>query len=142
LDVQQIELSIVLGGTYLETSSLIGLTMYIEGGESTPRSIANWLSLLHASQENVRCVMGYIINLTVIMDDISRTAASNVTENAAQNATGTHIRSGRRDSIHRDIRSFVTETFAIRFAIPQKDLVLEKIEDLIGHHCSPPLGNS
>jgi hypothetical protein len=116
--------------------------MYIEGGEWTPRSIANLLSQWHASEENVRCVMGYIINLTVILDFIFRTAASNVTESAAQRAMGSHIRSGRRDSIHRDIRSFVTETSAIRFAVPQKDLVLERIIDLIGPHCFPPLGNS
>jgi hypothetical protein len=114
--------------------------MYIEGGEWTPRGIPNWLrlSLSHGSQENVRCVMGYIVNLTVILDDILRTAPSDVTESAARKATNTHIRSGRRDSIHRDIRSFVTETFAIRFAVPQKDLVLEKIIDLIRQYCAPP----
>jgi hypothetical protein len=115
--------------------------MYIEGGEWTPRSVANWLSLSHASREDVGCVMGYIVNLTVILDDIFRTAASNVTENAALKATNTHIRSGRRDSIHRDIRSFVTETFATWFAVPQKDLVLEKIIDLIRQYCAPPSGN-
>jgi hypothetical protein len=86
--------------------------------------------------------MGYIVDLTVILDDIFRTSASNVTENASLKATGTHIRSGRRDSIHRDIRSFVTETFAIRFAVPQKDLVLEKIIDLIRQYCVPPSGTS
>ena len=100
-------------------------------------SIANWLSLLHASQENVRCVMGYIVNLAVIMDQIFITAASNVTENAALKVMGTHIRSGRRDSIHRDIRSFVT--FVVRTPVrpaPQKDLVLQKIIDLIRQYCS------
>ncbi|KAH9991859.1 hypothetical protein BJV77DRAFT_1004801, partial [Russula vinacea] len=82
--------------------------------------------------------MGYIVNLTVILDSISRTAGGNVTENAALNATGTHVRSGRRDSdsIHREIRSFVTETFGTRFAVPQIDLVLEKIIDLIRQHCA------
>ncbi|KAN0107065.1 hypothetical protein V8E52_010510 [Russula decolorans] len=91
-----------------------------------------------SSQENVRCVMGYIVNLTVILDDIFRTTGGNVTENAALKVMGTHVRSGRRDSIHRDIRSFVTETFSIRFAVPQKDLVLEKIIDLIRQYCAPP----
>jgi hypothetical protein len=71
--------------------------------------------------------MGYIVNLIVILDSIFRTAAGNVTENAALKATG---------SIHRDIRSFVTETFGIRFALPQKDLVLEKVIDLIRQYCT------
>ncbi len=84
--------------------------------------------------------MGYIVNLTVILDGIFRTTCGNlnVTENAALRAMGTHVRSGRRDSIHWDIRSFVTETISIRFAVPQKDLVLEKIIDLIRQYCAPP----
>jgi hypothetical protein len=47
-----------------------------------------------------------------------RTAGGNVTENAALKVMGTHIRSGRRDSIHRDIRSFVTETFCDQVCRP------------------------
>jgi len=113
--------------------------MYIEAGERTHRNLASWLlSLFHTSQENVRCVMGYIVNLTVILDAIFSTTAGNVTENAILKVMGTHVRSGRRNDIHRDIRSFVTETFSIRFAIPEKDLVLEKIVSLIGLYCSPP----
>ena len=80
--------------------------------------------------------MGYIVDLTVILDSIFRSAGGNVTENAAQKATGIHVRSGLRDSIHRNIRSFVMETFGIRFTVPQKDLVLEKIIDLIRQYCA------
>jgi hypothetical protein len=93
---------------------------------------------LPSSQENVRCVMGYIVNLTVILDDIFRTTGGKVTENAALKVMAPHVRFGRRDSIHRDIRSFVTETFSIRFAVPQKDLTLEKIIHLIIQYCAPP----
>ena len=75
-------------------------------------------------------MMGYIVNLTVILDAIFGTTAGNATEIATLKAMGTHVRSGCRDDIHRDIRSFVTETFSIRFAIPEKDLVLEKIISL------------
>jgi hypothetical protein len=82
--------------------------------------------------------MGYIVNLTVILDGIFRTAAGNVTGNAALNVMGTHIRSGRRDSIHQNIRSFVTETFPIRFAVPQKDPFLERIIELIRQYCVFP----
>jgi hypothetical protein len=99
---------------------------------------ANWVyDIYRGSQENVRCVMGYIVNLTAILDSIFRTAAGNVTENIALEATSIHVRSGRRDSIHRDIRNFVTETFASRFAVLEKDLVLEKIINLIGQYCAP-----
>ena len=35
-DIQQIELPIVRTGMHLETSSQIGFTMYIEGGEWSP----------------------------------------------------------------------------------------------------------
>jgi hypothetical protein len=93
---------------------------------------------MHVSQENVRCVMGYIVNLTVILDDILRTTGGNVTENAALKVMGTHVRSGRRDSIHQDIRSFVTETFSIMSALPDNDLVLEKLTHLIRKYCVPP----
>ena len=75
--------------------------------------------------------MGYIVDLTVILDDIFRTTGGNVTENDALKVMGTHFRSRCRDNIHQDIRKFVTEAFSIRFAVPQNDLVLEKIIDLI-----------
>ena len=81
--------------------------------------------------------MGYIVDLTAILDRIFRTAAGNVTENVALEATSAHIRSGHRDRIHQDIRNFVTETFASRFRPPQKDLVLEKIINLIEQYCAP-----
>ena len=82
--------------------------------------------------------MGYIVNLTVILDGIFRTTGGNVTENAALKVMGSHVRSGRRDSIHQDIRSFVTGTFSIRFALPERDLVFEKIIHLIRQYCAPP----
>jgi len=106
---------------------------------SVPSSdFAEWVyDVYRGSQENVRCVMGYIVDLTVILDDIFRTAAGNVTANDVRSAVDRHVNSGRRDRIHRDIQSFVTETFAIRFTVPQRDLVLEKIIDLIRQYCVP-----
>jgi hypothetical protein len=86
--------------------------------------------------------MGYIVNLILIMNEMFGTAASNVTENAPPMVMESYVRSGRRDSIHRDIRKFVAETFPNRFADPPKDLVLEKIIDLIRQYCTPPSGNS
>ena len=82
--------------------------------------------------------MGYIVDLHVILDDITKTAICNVTDNGALEVMNEHVRSGRRDSIHRDIRNFVTETYPTRFANPQKDLFLEKIIDLIRQNCDLP----
>jgi hypothetical protein len=81
--------------------------------------------------------MGYIVDLSVILDDIFRRGADNVSTNDAQMAMDRHINSGRRDRIHHDIYSFVTETFAIRFSVPQRDLVSDKIVDLIRQYCVP-----
>jgi hypothetical protein len=83
-------------------------------------------------------MMSYIVNLTVLLDGIFKAADGNVTEDAVLMVTDAHVESGRRDSIHRDIRSFVTETSAMWVAVPQKDLVFEKIVDLIKRYCAPP----
>jgi hypothetical protein len=101
--------------------------------------MANWLlSHVHISQENVRCMMGYIVNLTVILDIIFRTTSGSVTGSAVLEVMDNHVTSGSRNSIHRDIRSFVAETYSIRFATPDKDLVLDKIISLIRRYCAPP----
>ena len=105
----------------------------INGGEWTPRSIAKSLSFSHPSRENIQCVMGYIVNLTVILDEIFRTATGNVSvmENAVLRVMVTHIKSDRRDGIHRDIRSFVSQASVNWAAAPPNDLVVEKVADLI-----------
>ena len=80
-------------------------------------------------------MMGYIVDLTVILDGISRKAAGNMTENTenvALKVTNTHVRSGPRDSIHRDIRKF----FKFGMRSSHKDLVLEKVIDLIRQYCA------
>jgi hypothetical protein len=80
--------------------------------------------------------MAYFVNLIVILDGISRAAATNTMETTVQEVMREHIRSGRRDSIHGDIRRFVTGIYP-RFAIP-KDSVAEKIIDLIRQYRAPP----
>ena len=82
--------------------------------------------------------MGYIVNLTVILDGVFKAAAGSVTEDVVLKVTDAHVKSGQRDNIHRDIRSFVTKTSTIRSAVPQKDLAFEKIVDLIRRYCAPP----
>ena len=108
----------------------------ISGQVSEQRSVVDLSQFSHISQENVRCVIGYIVDLTVILDDIFRTTSGNVSTNDVQSAMDRHVGSGLRDRIHRDIRNFVQETFAIRFKA-QGDLVLEKIIELIRRYCVP-----
>ena len=88
--------------------------------------------------------MGYIVNLHVILDDTTKTAIRNVTDNDVLDVMNEHVRSRRRDRIHRDIRDFVTETYPTRFAYTSvntpKDQVLEKIIDLIRQYCDLPPG--
>ena len=82
--------------------------------------------------------MGYIVDLTVILDDLFRTTAGYASADDARWAMDRHLRSGRRDEIHRDIRRFVTEAFATRTTDSQSDPVLEKIVELIQHYCVFP----
>ena len=82
-------------------------------------------------------MVAYVVDLTVIMDGIFRMAAGDMTPKHALQIVNRHQRSGRGNAIHRDIRSFIAEAFAIRFSVPGKDLVLERIIDLIKQHCVP-----
>lgn len=90
---------------------------------------------MSTSPENIRCVVGYIVDLTIILDGIFRMAAGGMSPNHAEQVLGRHVRSGRRDAIHHDIRSFIAEAYEIK--VPQRDLVLEKIIDLIRQYCVP-----
>lgn len=87
--------------------------------------------------------MGYIVDLMVILDGIFCMAAGDMSPKDAQQVFERHVKSGRRDAIHRDIRSFIKEAFEIKFSarVPQKDLFLERIIDLIKQFCVPPSGN-
>ena len=93
----------------------------------------------HVSPENVQCLMGYIVDLNVILNNICRTTAGNVLANNVQQAIDGHVRSGGlRDRIHRDISSFVTRTFADKTSVLQGDVVLDEIVELIQRYCAPP----
>jgi hypothetical protein len=81
--------------------------------------------------------MGYIVDLTVILDGVFRVAAGDMSPNDAEHVLDRYVRSGRRDAIRRDIRSFIAEIPTIRSLAPQKDLVLERIIDLIKQFCVP-----
>jgi len=97
--------------------------------------------IYRGSRENVQCVMGYIVNLTLVLYGIFSLAAGRVSARSALSIMDWHVKSSRRNMIHGDIRSFVTETFGMRFSVQQGDLVLEKTIDLIKQYCVPPSGS-
>lgn len=106
--------------------------MYIEAGEPAPRIIVNLAQFLpDGSPENVRCIMGYIVDLTKILDEVFRTASGSVSVDDVQSAMNRHVTSSLSDKIHWDIRGCVTLAFETRFTFPQKDLTLEKMIELI-----------
>ncbi|KAH9170100.1 hypothetical protein EDB89DRAFT_1980563 [Lactarius sanguifluus] len=98
---------------------------------------AGWVRHVYrGSQKDIRCVMGYIVNLTVILDSIFSKISGDISPDTVTSVINGHIDSGKRNKIHDDIRTFVTETFPLRFSESQ-DLILEKIIDLIQEFLPP-----
>jgi len=137
-DAQQIEFLTVLTQMNLGAWLRSGFPASIEAGEWTPRRLVNLAqSLLYSSEENVRCLMGYIVDLTVILDDIFRTNSDFLSVNALQSAID-RFKFGRRNRIHLEIRSFVENSPKRSSTMTQRDLVLEKIMELIRQYCVSP----
>jgi hypothetical protein len=84
--------------------------------------------------------MGYIVDLTVILDALFCTTSGVISPEDVRLVVNRHVSSGKKDKIHRKIRRFVTETFAARFSVHQKDWILEKIIDLIQEFCVSSAG--
>jgi hypothetical protein len=85
--------------------------------------------------------MAYIIHLTVIFDAIFSTISGNISQENVQLVIDWHVRSGKKDKIHRKIRGFVREAFDIGFSARHQDLILERIIDLIQEFCVPDTVN-
>ncbi|KAI0285601.1 hypothetical protein BC826DRAFT_115202 [Russula brevipes] len=109
------------------------------GSSGSGDKFAKWVNgIYNDSQENVRCVMGYIVDLTLIMDDIFMTTGGLLSLNDVRLAVDRHVRSGRRIWIHIHQDSVaLSHTYSFRFNDPQRDLALEKIIDLIRQYCAP-----
>ena len=58
-------------------------------------------------------------------------AASKITDNVTLEVMNKQVRSDHRNSIHREIRSFVTGKFPNRSSDPKNDIFLEMIVELI-----------
>jgi hypothetical protein len=81
--------------------------------------------------------MAYIIHLTVILDAIFRTISGDISQENVQLVIDWHVRSGKKDKIHRKIRGFVRATFDIGFSARQQDLILDRTIDFIQEFCVP-----
>ena len=81
--------------------------------------------------------MGYIIHLTIILDAIFRTVSGEISQENVQLVIDEHVRSGKKDEIHREIRGFVTTASALGFSARKQDLILKRTIDLIQEFCVP-----
>jgi hypothetical protein len=81
--------------------------------------------------------MNYIIHLTVILDAIFGTISGDISQENVEVVIDEHVRSGKKDQIHRKIRGFVGATFDIGFSARQQDLILDRTIDFIQEFCVP-----
>ncbi|KAN0135844.1 hypothetical protein V8E53_006296 [Lactarius tabidus] len=110
----------------------------------TEVGFADWVhGVYKGSRANVRCIMGYIIDLTVVLDVIfSAPSSGDISREKVRLVFEWFVSSGHKEKIHRQIRGFVRETFAVRVSVPQTDLILERIIDLIQESCVPARNGS
>ena len=83
--------------------------------------------------------MAYIIHLTIILDVIFRTI-SDISQEDVQLVIDEHVRSGKKDEIHGEIRGFVaivTEVSDLGVSARKQDFILKKTIDLIQGFCVP-----
>ncbi len=90
-----------------------------------------------SSKENICCVMGYIVDLTVVLSSIFE-STGDVSPGGVQSVIKDLVDSGRKTSIHTEIRSFVRAAPA--FTYHGHDLIMEKIIDLNTQFCVLPSG--
>ena len=90
------------------------------------------------SNENICCVMGYIVDLTAILCALF-TSPGDVTTNGVQSAVKDFVDSGCKSTIHANISSFIAAGPALMYF--ERDVVMEKVIDLIKQFCVPPHGD-
>jgi len=90
------------------------------------------------SKENICCVMGYIVDLTVVLSGLFE-STEDVSPGGVQSVIKDLVTSGRKTSIHDEICDFVRA--APTFTYHGHDLIMEKIIDLIRQFCVLPTSN-
>jgi hypothetical protein len=92
------------------------------------------------SEEDICCVMGYIVDLTVVLYSLFESTA-NISPQGVRSVIKALVDSGRKTKIHGEIRNFVRAS-APKFTYHGHDLIMERIIDLIKQFCVLPSGNS
>ena len=85
--------------------------------------------------------MGYIVDLTVILCDIFRSAAGDTKLKHLAESILEDFKTRRRSQIHEGIRRFVEAIYPMQTApdnAREEDMFLGKVGDLIMQNCSPP----
>ena len=77
--------------------------------------------------------MGYIVNLTVILDTIFRIPCAVISPEDVVLIIDKHANSDHKNKMHSDIRGFVTGAYAYRFSA--EEMILEGIIDYIQQFC-------
>lgn len=119
------------------------------GGVATYIKIGKWLSFinheiqhqsnLHSSVEDIRYMIGYIVDLTVILRSIY-VSGHDVSTGKVHEAMNHHVVSGLQRRIHKDIRRFVTEGNS--FAHGRNGPIIGKITELIRQSFAPHSGSN
>jgi hypothetical protein len=87
------------------------------------------------SNENICLVVGYIVDLTLILCRVFR-SSGNVSLNEVQSAMNDFADTRLKASIHTEIGRFIRTV--PRFNYHDNDVVMEKIIDLIRQNCGKP----
>ncbi|KAF8888607.1 hypothetical protein BD779DRAFT_1523915 [Infundibulicybe gibba] len=106
-------------------------------------AFAQWVNLMYQSTPSILAgLIGYIVDLTVVMQSLfwlmqSKEEGFPVTPRLILLALAAYEESGTRDSVHRDIRTFVTGTKI--FQRGHRDQVLDKVVAMVtAHRFDPP----
>ncbi|KAF8474332.1 hypothetical protein DFH94DRAFT_695408 [Russula ochroleuca] len=104
--------------------------------DRTPGTGAAWLNNRYEnSNENICLVVGYIVDLTLILCSVFR-SSGNVSPSDVQSVMDNFDNSRLKTSIHAEISRFIRTV--PRFNYHDNDVVMEKIIDLIRQNCDKP----
>ncbi|KAH9018536.1 hypothetical protein EDB85DRAFT_1897124 [Lactarius pseudohatsudake] len=124
-----------LAGSANATSGLASSS----GSTRGANDYADWVNdVYRGSQENVRCVMGYIVDLTVILYGIFGLAPGGIMSQSAELAFDRHWTRSR--NIHSNIRNTVEATYLRTWTstAPQDhDIFSSRVIELIKENCVP-----
>ena len=90
------------------------------------------------SHENICLVVGYIVDLTLILCRVFR-SSSNASPNEVQSVMNNFADSSLKTSIHSEISRFIRTVAKFNYHDNHdNDVIMEKIVDLIRQNCDKP----